>query len=75
MTDSVYVALVINKMNYLKINSKQLSEMVDMNHGALNAILAEKVRMTLGVALKIAQVLEVPLDPLTSIANNKARMN
>lgn len=75
MTDTIFMTLVRNKMGHLKINSKQLAEMIDMNHAALNMILTERVRTTLGVSLKLAQVLEIELDPLIKLSKKNQSLN
>lgn len=71
MIDSIFISLAKNKMQHLGINSKDLAQMADINHAALNMVLTERVRASLPITLKIASVLEISLDSLL-VLNKKA---
>lgn len=71
MIDTIFIQLCNNRMVHLGLDSKKLSLMTDINYPALNMVLAGKVRASLPIALKLAQVLDVSLDSLTNL-NRKA---
>jgi plasmid maintenance system antidote protein VapI len=74
MVDRIFIQLCNNKMNHLGLNTEKLAKMADINHAALNMVLTERVRASLPVALKLAQILDVSLDSLLALNSKAAGM-